>query len=315
MNQTKALLKLAIVVSTFMTTNAFAHANFVENPADGSRNYKENARHFLRLNLAHTCGHGGTNYDIIHSGVLFPNGEDVVITSYAGITQTGNPDTTSAKKSLPNLNEVLQTYDANQKPVGANALMSIKPTLSSNWGKILLNKGAVPAFYNHGVNTTDVRSIYWMNAKSPYGEGAIGMSNDYAANLEFVTTLGKLQNCVAKVRVYTPAIDYCADGNAYLWGMNYTPMISETLVTASGGKLGVSVNYAPYIDIVRGANNPLDSKCATGEIVTVYPSANEIDNYLGKFAPAWVGKSTAAPQQCPTGQHLMNGQCMDNNAM
>lgn len=318
MTNHKQFLSLAFAVSSAcLCSNVFAHANYVENPVDGSRTYKENARHFLKLNLAHTCGHGGVNYDIIHSGVIFPNAADAVITQYSAMTATGEPDKASIKTTLSDLVQVLQTYDANKNPAGANALMSIKPILNSNWEKILMNKDTVPAFYNHGVNTRDVRSIQWLNSKNPAGVG-YGMSNDYAENLEFVTTLGKLQNCVAKVRVYTPSIDLCTDGNAYLWGMNYTPVVSEALVTASGGKIGVSTNYAPYIDIVRNTTtNPLESSCGAGQMVTIYPSATDIDNYLGKYIPIWNSSSTSpsSSTQCPAGQHFMNGACMDNNAM
>lgn len=316
MNHTKKILCLAAIVSGLsVSSSVFAHANFVENPADGSREYKENARYFLKLNLAHTCGHDGTNYDIVHSGVVFPNAADAVITHYSAMTATGGPDSASTKTVLKDLNQVLQTYDAAQKAAGANALMSIKPTLNTNWGKIIVNSDAVPAYYNHGVNTKDVRALYWVDAKNPQGSG-LGMANEYAENLEFVATLGKLQNCVAKVRVFTPSIDYCAAGSAYLWASSYTTTLSQAAVTASGGKLGVSTGYAPSFDIVRSASNPLDSKCGKGEIVTIYPSTADIDKYLTKFAPDWAGKKTTSTStQCPEGQHFMNGACMLNSAM
>ncbi len=298
-----------------------AHSNFVENPVDGSRSFIEDRRYFLKLNLAHTCGHGDTNYDIIHAGIVFPNGPDSVITKYSAMTASGEPDTTSEMTTLPSLDGVLATYNKYAPPgalYGANGVMSIKPIPNANWESIVINKDSVPAYYNHGVNENDVRSIYWVNHKSPqtsqYGGG---FSNDYAQNVEFVTTLGQLQGCTAKVRVYTASMDACANGNAYAWTSNYTPMMSEELVNNSNGHFGVSINYAAYFDIVRDTNkNPMDESCGAGEMVTVEPSAADIDMYLGNHAHSWVGASSnGSSQECPAGQHWMNGGCMDNNAM
>lgn len=297
---------------------AEAHTNFVENPVDGSRNFTENRRYFLKLNLAHTCGHGGVNYDIIHSGAVFPNAADAEITRYGAMTAAGSPDTNSEVTPLADLSEVIKTYDMQGNEHGANAMMSIKPINNANWQQIILNKDTVPAYYNHGVNTRDVRSIYWLNNKSPIsGHYGGGFSNDYADSMEFVTTLGKLQGCVAKVRVFVPTIDACADGNMYVWTRRNTPVLSEQLINSSNGKLGLSTNYSAYIDIVRdNMKNPLPANCGGGQMVTIEPSQADIDKYLGSHAPSWIsGGQGSGAQQCPVGQHWMNGACMDNSAM
>jgi len=310
--------KLSLVFGGILlaaTGDTIAHSNFVENPVDGSRNFVEQRRYFLKLNLAHTCGHGGVNYDIIHAGILFPNGLDTLITHYEKMTAAGGPDENAKKTILPDLSNVLQTYDAERKPAGANGVMAIKPILNANFGQIIEHRGSVPGFYNHGARTTDVRAIYWLDVRG--ANGKLGMNNNNAENLEFVTTLGRLQGCVAKVRVFTPAIDYCADGNVYAWTRDNTKMLTKDLVTASGGKLGLSSGYAPSFDIVRNnQTNPLPSSCAQGEMVTVYPSETDIDHYLSRFAPDWIKQgSRRAAQQCPEGQHWMGDHCMDNNAM
>jgi hypothetical protein len=291
------LAALILCMSIFST--ALAHDTYVLN-TDGTRNFTENRKHFLKVSLGHTCGEGA--YDIVHSGIVFPISASAVITQYS-MTTAGAPDTASTSTTLSDLSTVVKSGTAN-----ANAVMSIKPSLNPNFRKVTANKGAVPAFGSSSA-TTDTLSIYYINAVG--ADGHKGMSNDYTQNLEFPVTLGKLQNCVAKLRVYTPVCDYCTSGYINAWIGDYTPTLSASRATSSNGKL--SVSSAPYFDIVRDSANALSSSCGTGQIVTVMPSASDIDSHLGQPAPSWIGNTSgSSPQQCPAGQHWMDGGCMDN---
>ena len=112
-----ALATSALIASSTVS----AHSNFVENPVDGSREWLEGTRQFLKLNLAHTCGHGGISEDIKDVKIVFPNGKDQVVTEWqdARGTQQSPPRAVSAAFFGPSTNMRPPTSRLGQAPTAS----------------------------------------------------------------------------------------------------------------------------------------------------------------------------------------------------
>ena len=254
---------------------ANAHSNFVENPVDNSREWLEGTRQFFKLNLAHTCGHGGVSEDIRDVKIVFPNGKDAVVNEWLDARGT------QQAKIGNGLADILWTYnkfsptDQNAWQA-ANALMSIKPSVDVQFKNIEPTKEEVIPYYNHGVNTWDVGSITYTGLIGSSNKGPWGLTNEYYKNIEFVATLGdfKKESCYSKVVVDVPAADYCANGVSYVWWKTATSKVPNELIAAA--------NYAPTITIKRNlVKNPLPESCGgKGKTAEVMPSNDVIDRYF-----------------------------------
>jgi len=236
---TKALLITSLVTGSM---SVFAHAGFkpkdVNDNYDG-RTYLGGQTAYLSMAVPHGCkGENGERYTTNHIGMVFPS-----------------------MVALPA--EQATTSDRDDNQYGANAMMGIKAAIDSNWETVRGLRGEVGEFYSHGTKTEDVHAIHWLGGEIP---------DDMYAELKFRATLPKLMGCVTKLRVYTPAIQYC-EGNHYtVWNSEATTAFPEEKV---------STGYTPYFDVARDLTaNPLDESCGEGEELTVAPPADKIDWYL-----------------------------------
>lgn len=275
-----ALANYALIAST----TVYAHSNFVENPVDGSREWLEGSRQFLKLNLAHTCGHGGVSEDIKDVKIVFPNGKDQVVTEWVdarGTQQTPLP---------AGLNSFMWTFNAYAPTdetawMGANGVMSIKPSVDWQFKSIEPTKEEVPVYYNHGDNPWDVVAISYKGLGGAIRDGQWGLTNEYYKNIEFVATLPnfKKDSCYSKLVVDIPAADYCAGGSGYVWWKTATAGIPNNLIAAA--------NYVPSITVKRNlTRNPLPASCnGAGKTAEVRPSDATLDRYFADLK-TWVSR-------------------------
>lgn len=282
MNQKNILVGTAL--SFALCGLAHAHSNFVENPVDNSREWLEGTRQFFKLNLAHTCGHGGVSEDIRDVKIVFPNGKDAIVNEWL------DPRGTQQAKISSGLNGILWTYNkyapTNQDAwQAANGIMSIKPSVDVQFKNIEPTKEEVTPYYNHGVNTWDVASIHYTGLIGSTNKGPWGLTNEYYKNIEFVATLGdfKKESCFTKVVVDVPAADYCANGAVAVWWKTATAKVPNEVIAAA--------NYAPTITIKRNlTRNPLPESCGkVGKTAEVMPSNEVIDRYFADAAE-WKAK-------------------------
>lgn len=241
-----------------------SHANFVPPGVDGARVYPEGTRQFLRLNLAHDCGHGAVHDPTLATVVILPNGIETH---------------TTIDGAKEDLTDYLET--SNQT---APAIFGIKPSADSDWNGIVISHNETLPYYNHGVNTQDVAYIQWIGGYVP---------NEAVENLEFVATFPafttQLQNtepnCVTTLRVYMPAIQYCTNGAINGWLLD-PPVgkLADALASNQKGLVSNSGTYAPFVDVQRDlAKKPLDGSCGAGKTLVVYPS----DEALSKAQIVW----------------------------
>lgn len=283
MMKTKILCALAASALTAASTVG-AHSNFVENPVDGSREWLEGTRQFLKLNLAHTCGHGGVSEDIKDVKIVFPNGKDQVVTEWQDARGTQQTPLTGG------LNSFMWTFNAYAPTdqsawMGANGVMSIKPSVDAGVSVIEPTKEEVPVYYNHGANTWDVVAISYKGLAGAVKNRPWGVTNEFYKNLEFVTTLPsfKKESCYTKLVVDIPAADYCAGGHGYVWWKKATANIPNDLIAAA--------DYVPTITVKRNlTRNPLPASCNNvGKTAEVRPSDATLDRYFGDVN-TWVSK-------------------------
>lgn len=286
MKRTKGLQfssRLAITIACGVLTsgNAFAHANMAAkdfyNTADG-RSYLEGSSAEFKLNLAHSCS---ADLPTVVTTVSIPNGADseIYTLGYNTATQsvTGSPNQSPRATKYASTSDFLYTADAAGNAYAGNVLMGIKPSVDNNWQQIIPKKGDVPTYYNHGANTKDVLGIHWNGGNIP---------NDFYYDLKFRGNLPKIKatSCVAKVRVYLPAIQYCGTD------INNLSKQDNWLPKPGAGLTDVTTNYAPYFDIDRNLKtNPLPESCVSktgtgfkGEVVGIYPSEGQLTTYLLK---------------------------------
>ena len=275
-----ALATSALIV----TSSVSAHSNFVENPVDGSREWFEGTRQFLKLNLAHTCGHGGISEDIKDVKIVFPNGKDQVVTEWQdarGTQQT--PLAAGLSSFLWTYNKYAPTDQSAWS--GANGIMSIKPSVDWQFKSIEPTKEQVPAYYNHGTNDWDVVAISYKGLGGAIRNGQWGLTNEYYKNIEFVATLPdfKKDTCFSKLVVDIPAADYCASGHGYVWWKTATSAVPNDLIAAA--------NYVPQITVKRNlTRNPLPASCnGVGKTAEVRPSDATLDRYFADLN-SWVSK-------------------------
>jgi len=344
----KSLISLAIVATVAVSGDVLAHANFAAKDwyitKDG-RSYIEGSSTKLSLNLAHSCPvptgvtPAALGWGTVITTVVFPNGQNPEVYDLSL-----DPKTLAAlskKPSSMNLANIFYTTDGKGGMFAGNALMSTKPERDGDWLQILPKKGSVPAFYNHGTNTQDVRSIHWHGGKVP---------NELYEDLQFRTSFPKFkpESCVTKVRVYLPAVQYCSDN------LNFTAM-PDVNITNDDPWLWAPIpgvfdtvaapGYAPYIDIDRNfEDNPLSKTCkkneedrsdddhkgrvkVTDNVIGIYPSVDDIEHFLkhtGNNAGggSGAGGTVSIPKtdSCPANYHSMgedpnnknNQICMPN---
>lgn len=231
----------------FTANIASAHANFV--PKDNidsysGREYQEGSSAYLSLSIAHGCNSmdGSKSYKTKHVVAIFPN--DV------------------------NMQGIAYTKDRSGNHYGANGIMSIRPQTDSNWRFISNPKATVNEYYSHGVKTEDVSAIQWIGGDIP---------SDFFAGLTLRAQFPYLEECVSKLRVYIPTIQYCAAGHIKGWLRSPTHSMPEHLI---------SPGYAPYIDVIRAENNPIDPTCTKAIEEEAYPSDERIEKSLLRWRQA-----------------------------
>lgn len=304
----------AAISAILMSGVVSAHSNFVENPVDGSRNWPEGTRQFLKLNLAHTCGHGGVSEDIRDVKIVFPNGTDQVVTEWLDARGTQQAPVGSGLSGIVWTNNTYAPADQTAWMSG-NGVMSIKPLVDNQWKTIEPTKEQVPSYYNHGENTWDVAAITYTGLTGSQAKGKWGLTNEFYKNIEFVATLPnfKKDSCYSKLVVDIPAADYCAAGSVYVWTKNPTTGIPNELIASAG--------YVPQITVVRNlTKNPLPASCnGVGKTAEVRPSDAVLDRYFSDVA-TWAAKSKGGKSMpklqdnhgcfAPEAWHAEMGHCM-----
>lgn len=239
----KTIFQIMILTGiTGISLSAFGHANVVpkdNNDDYANRQYEEATTAYLKLNIAHACKvgpDGAERRNTRHFAVVFPNNID--------------------------LTDIAATYDNHGNQYSGNALMTIKPSVDSDWKKIKIQRSDVPTYYSHGANSNDVRGIQWQHGDVP---------DSMYDNLEIRASLPKLQGCVNKLQVYLPSVQYCANDTMQAWIKYPTDGFPENVIS----------HYAPYFDILRNeTTNPLPAECVEGVTKVIYPEAEDIDKYL-----------------------------------
>lgn len=233
---------LALGMTAGAADTALAHANFI--PKDNLDFY--NGRDYQEGSTAYlslNLSHGCSNADGSKS---FPTRHAVAI--------------------MPNdkdLAGIAFTEDSSGGRYGANGLMSVHPEASANWKIIRNPKTSVGEYYSHGVKNEDVNAIQWLAGHIPA---------DFYSGVNFSAQLPYLEGCVSKLKVNIPTVQYCSAGHVKAWFKEATPSMPAHVV---------STGYAPSINVIRGADNPLGPECnGEGQEVEVYPSAEHIEKGL-----------------------------------
>lgn len=232
-----------IALCAIVSSQAFGHASFVRKDnldEYTGRSYKEGSSANIAIALGHGCHNEDRSkwYATTTATILFPNGVDISEYAYT------------------------KSHGAQPVEYGGNAIMGIKARVTAKFKKVTQMRASVPNYYNHGERSDDVRSIHWINGY---------VKNEMFDNLEFRATFPKLKGCVKKLRVYTPVVQYCENGDMLAWMKNPTTNFPEAVI---------SPGYAPYFDVVRDMSaNPLDASCGEGEEKELYPSEQAIDLY------------------------------------
>lgn len=246
MKQGKNLAYITTAALFAASGSVLAHLNIAQEDAvavgDGSRQYKEGSTAFIDVNISHDCSNSaGEHFATTGVTVLMPNADNV-----AGTYTSGSGGAVH----------------------GANAIMSIQQRLNGNFKKNKVIRGEVAPFYNHGVKTNDARVLKWLKGK---------VDNDHYDNLEFKASFPKIdpQSCIAKIRLFFPAIQYCKGGYKTAWIRT-----ADSKYGTGDEKTNVAATSAPYIDVVRTTTLP--GSCSEGEMVEVLPSVDDINNYLGR---------------------------------
>lgn len=240
----KSIYLFIITLSFVLSSNqVFAHASTISKDTLDSysgRKYMEGSSGFIQFHLSHGCRNDTRTktYATKKVTTVFPNAND--------------------------LSGVAYTKDGQGNLYSGNALIGVKPKIDSDWDKIKIFRGIVPEYYNHSAANSDVRSIHWLGGKVP--------DNMYE-NLHIKASLPVLDNCVSRLRVYIPIVQYCEDDHILAWMREATSSFPENVI---------SKGYAPYIDIVRNlSKNPLPGSCNNnGQTKEVYPSEADIEKYL-----------------------------------
>lgn len=281
MKKTKGLqhklgIATTVAIGVLASGDVFAHANVPAKDyyltTDG-RTYVEGSSAEFKLNLSHSCS---ADLPTVITTVAIPNGVDAEIYTlgYDKNTQsvTGNPNQSPKSSKYASTAGFLYTSDATGKQYAGNAMMGIKPSVDNNWEHIVPKNGDVPTFYSHGAKAQDVLGIHWEGGHIP---------NDFYYDLKFRGNLPRIKpsSCVAKIRVYLPAIQYCGVD------MNNLSKQDNWLPKPGAGLTDITTNYAPYFDIDRNLRtNPLPETCNSngmkGEVVGLYPSDAQLTAFL-----------------------------------
>lgn len=234
------LIVLSGVLGTSITV--FGHANVIpkdNNDSYSNRQYEEATTAYIELNIAHACKVGPDGVErrnTKHFAVVFPNNID--------------------------LSGIAATFDNYGNQYSGNALMTIKPSIDSDWKKIRIQRNPVPEYYSHGTNSNDVRGIQWQHGNVP---------DSMYDNLGFRASLPKLQGCVKKLQVYLPSVQYCANDTMQAWIKYPTDGFPDSAIS----------HYSPYFDIIRNeVKNPMPAECGDGINEVIYPDADDVDKYL-----------------------------------
>ena len=235
-------LSLSIALSAAMVGTAHSHANFV--PKDNldfynGRDYKEGSTAYLSLNLSHGCSNADNSksYATRHAVAIMPNDNS--------------------------LEGIAFSKDSSGNRYSANGLMSIKPEASTSWKRIKNPKAIVGEYFSHGLKTEDVIAIQWLNGRIPA---------DFYSSVNFRAQLPYLEECVSKIKVHIPVIQYCSAGHVKAWIKEPTPSMPIDVI---------STGYAPYINIIRSEDNPIAPECeGSGSEEEVYPSIKQIEDGL-----------------------------------
>ena len=175
------------IIGFVFSTVLFAHSSITaKDTLDqyAGRSYKEGTSAFFSVSMPHGCAdanHGAAKATT-DVALVFPNSNDLQGSAY--------------------------TKDSSGNKVAGNALMSIKPQLNANWKVIERIRGNVPAYFNHGLVTTDVRGIQYRSGYLP---------DDMIEQLTFNASLPILDGCVETLKVYIGIAQYCEHGGKQIW--------------------------------------------------------------------------------------------------
>lgn len=256
----KTINLLTIALGLLVSGELLAHVNFVPSTLKGERIYYENTSAYLKLNTSHGCGHGPDPRTALEAITLvFPNGTDSIIKEGATLQEiaAGNGKTVS-------ITDIAFTAERDGTLHGANAIMTGRVNQDPSFKMISIPTGPVPEYYSHGSRTEANRAIQWQGGN---------ISDRLYKTVEFRADFPKLKGCVAKLRVYMPAISYCAKGTSDGWYREPSPSVAAE---------HTSVGYSPYVDVLRDLeSNPLDESCSGDSTeAEAYPSEVDLETYL-----------------------------------
>ncbi len=247
----KVISGAAAICAMAMAGNAIAHIGIARENVfavgDAPREYKEGSSASLGIQLPHDCSNAnGDHFPTTDVVVIFPNAE--------------------------NLSADFLTTERDGTVHGANAMMGIKARVSANWKKVKIVKGAVGAYYNHGVKTEGTRAIKWLRGN---------VDNDHYDNLEIKTSFPKIdpESCVGSLKIKIPSIQYCKRGYAIAWigteGSELFPLLDPP-----NPKVRLTEGFTASFKVVRDLeNNPLPAACGEGTEEEIRPSDADIDAF------------------------------------
>ena len=257
----KKTIKLySLTIGLLVSGDILAHVNFVPSTLKGERIYYENTSAYLRVNTSHGCGHGADPRTALEAITLvFPNASDSLINVGKSLQAIGEGEFNSKT-----ITDIAYTFEGDGTEHGANAIMTGRVNQDPSFEMISIPTGPVPEYYSHGSRTEANRAIQW--------EGS-NISDRLYKSVEFKADFPKLKGCVTKLRVYMPAISYCAKGTSDGWYREPTPSVAAE---------HTSVGYSPYVDVLRDLeSNPLAEACGGNSLeAEAYPSVTDLESYL-----------------------------------
>lgn len=193
--------------------------------------------------------HGCNGKPVIASSMLFPNGRDMVIEDQDG-----------------RIVEVEELFNE-LEPLN-NLVMGAKPAEAAEWKKIEVIKTATREYYNHGLQTEDVRAFHYSGGNLPdYMVGLLPWRASFAAI--------RAGSCVREIQVRIPIVNYCernpnSPDRLDAWIGRTTELFNDPEL--------VSVGFWPMITII---NTGFDaSVCDGGTVYKVSPTDEDIDSLL-----------------------------------
>lgn len=234
--------------------------------------YQDGAFGPVRFNVQHACGHTAFSKVTTNQVVIvMPNGKN-----------TQRIDTVLPKPwNFP-------PFDPGYKELGPVSPDQDNHEWAVNWLKPMtqasFNK-AYPILGETSGGGTAPRAVVWV------GDHPDGNDADLTVTMEFPTIPKK--SCVKEVQYFFPMAQFCSNATGaepvMAWMLGSTDQWPKE-------RLGESeVQWAPALFMRRDLKKkPLPAKCGEGEVLSVYPSRSDIDQYL---RPVSVDNQGVATQQ------------------